>query len=51
MKEFIKSHEDDYKLDKSLELNETMSIDNNYQADEFTRTIENLGKKSEVNNG
>lgn len=45
MREFIKSHNDDFKLDKSLELNDKMTIDKNYQSDELTKTNETLSKK------
>lgn len=47
MKDFIKKHEEDFKLDKSLELNSSMTIDKNKQADEFTRTLENLSNKGD----
>lgn len=46
MKEFVKSHNDDFKLDKSLELNDKMTIDKNYQSDELTETNKNLSRKS-----
>lgn len=45
MKEFTKSHNDDFKLDKSLELNGKMTIDKNYQSDELTKTNHTLSKK------
>lgn len=45
MKEFVKSHNDDFKLDKSLELNDKMTIDKNYQSDELTKTNQTLSKK------
>lgn len=47
MKDFVKQHEQNTKLDKSLELNSSMTIDNNKQADEFTRTLENLSNKGD----
>lgn len=45
MKDFIKSHFNDEKLSKELELNEKMTIDNNYQEDEFSKINRNLSKE------
>ena len=42
MKDFLNSHYGDDKLNKSSELNETMSIAPTSE-DEYTRTIENGG--------
>lgn len=41
--EFMKSHYNDEKLDKSNELNNTMTINETTQADEYTRKLQNLG--------
>lgn len=40
---FMKSHYQSEKLDKSNELNGTMTIDETTQADEYTRKLQNLG--------
>jgi hypothetical protein len=40
---FMKSHYNDEKLDKSNELNNTMTIDETTQSDEYTRKLQNLG--------
>ena len=42
MRSMMKTDSGDNKLDKSNELNETMTISENSQ-DEFTRTIHNIG--------
>jgi hypothetical protein len=47
LKDFVKKHEGDFKLDKSLELNQSMTIDNNYQEDELTKTNKNLESKGD----
>ena len=39
----MKSHYQAEKLDKSNELNGTMTIDETTQADEYTRKLKNLG--------
>lgn len=39
----MKSHYDDEKFDKSNELNNTMTIDETTQSDEYTRKLQNLG--------
>lgn len=41
-KDFMKSHYNDEKMDKSNELNESMTIKNN-GADEYTNKIHNIG--------
>lgn len=41
--EFMKSHYNDEKLDKSNELNNTMTIKETTQADEYTQKLQNLG--------
>lgn len=39
----MKSHYQDEKLDKSNELNSTMSISETNKADEYTKKLQNLG--------
>ena len=39
----MKSHYQSEKLDKSNELNSTMTINETTQSDEYTRKLENLG--------
>ena len=41
--DLTKSHYESEKLDKSNELNGTMTIDETTQSDEYTRKLENLG--------
>lgn len=41
--DLMKSHYQSEKLDKSNELNSTMSINETTQADEYTRKLQNLG--------
>lgn len=41
--DFMKSHYDDEKLDKSNELNSSMTINETTQADEYTQKLQNLG--------
>lgn len=41
--EFMKSHYNDEKLDKSNELNNTMTINETTQTDEYTQKLQNLG--------
>lgn len=39
----MKTHYNDEKLDKSNELNSSMTINETTQADEYTRKLQNLG--------
>nr|DAN37530.1 MAG TPA: hypothetical protein [Bacteriophage sp.]DAX97962.1 MAG TPA: hypothetical protein [Bacteriophage sp.] len=41
--DFMKSHYNDEKLDKSNELNSSMTINETTQADEYTQKLQNLG--------
>lgn len=41
--DLMKSHYQSEKLDKSNELNSTMSISETNQADEYTKKLQNLG--------
>nr|DAI20764.1 MAG TPA: hypothetical protein [Caudoviricetes sp.] len=41
--DLMKSHYQSEKLDKSNELNSTMTINETTQSDEYTRKLENLG--------
>ena len=41
--DFMKSHYNDEKLDKSNELNSSMTINETTHADEYTQKLQNLG--------
>lgn len=41
--DLMKSHYNDEKLDKSNELNSSMTINETTQADEYTQKLQNLG--------
>ena len=44
--DLMKSHYQSEKLDKSNELNSSMSINETSQADEYTKKLQNLGGNS-----